>query len=320
MATKILTNSFVQLVLISLILLGAFLCVFTPNYFVFKMGARFAVQIMLGYLMLGIVFLLSRQQKLMFTSFACCAGLCLFLKYASDGQLAFPAKYDEQTFDVAHFNVSASTVDYRKTIDEILAVNADVISLQEVTPDWDAELEEALTEKYPFSKTLVRLDPFGLAIYSRYPFVSIDTFMFEDIPNIIGTVQLMDVEQEVCIIASHALPVFYTSDFERQRNHLMTIAGYTRHTNCPVITVGDYNAVPWSYEIQDFKFAANLNDSRRGFMPASNGAFSLFQIPSDHIFYSNHMRCVGFQEINSSSGHLGIFGSFQFNKNTQPSL
>jgi len=285
------------------------------------MGARFAVQIMLGYLLLGFSFLIAGQPKLMFTSFACCAGLCLFLKYASDGQLSLPIKNDENTLNVAHFNVSASTIDYQNTIEEILAIDADVISLQEVTPDWDAELKISLQEKYPYSKTIVRLDPFGLAIYSRFPLISTDTFMYEDIPNIVGTVQVNDKEQEICFIASHTLPVFYTNDYERQRNHFMTIANYTNNTDCPVITIGDYNAVPWSYEIQDFKMAASLNDSRRGFMPASNGSFSLFQIPSDHIFYSNHLECIGFQEINSpASGHFGIKGSYQFNNNSKPSL
>jgi len=319
MVSKILTYRYVQLALISLIVLGAFICVFTPNYFLFKMGARFAVQIMLGYLLLGFVFMLIRQPKLMFTSFACCAGLCLFLKYASDGQLNLPLKTDNQTLEVAHFNVSASSIDFQNTINEILALDADVISFQEVTPDWDNELKVNLQEKYPYSKTIVRLDPFGLAIYSRFPLISVDTFMFEDTPNILGRVKVQD--KEVCFIVSHALPVFYTNDYERQRNHFMTIAQYSSNTNCPVITIGDYNAVPWSYEIQDFKAAAQLNDSRRGFMPASNGSFSLFQIPSDHIFYSNHLKCVGFQEINSaSSGHLGIKGSYQFNTNPKPSL
>ncbi len=319
MVAKILTYRYVQFGLISLILLGAFICVFTPNYFLFKMGARFAAQIMLGYLLLGFVFMVFRQHKLMFTSFACCAGLCLFLKYASDGQLSLPLKTDEQTLDVAHFNVSASTIDFQHTLDEILAVGADVISLQEVTPDWDAELKAALQEKYPYSKTIVRLDPFGLAIYSQFPLISSDTFMFEDIPNIVGRVQLKD--KEICIITSHALPVFYTNDYEKQRNHLMAIAKYTNATNCPVITIGDYNAVPWSYEIQDFKAAAKLNDSRRGFMPASNGSFSLFQIPSDHIFYSNQLECIKFQEINSpSSGHFGIKGSYQFSNKPKPTL
>ena len=321
MVSKIITYRYTQLALISLIVLGTFICVFTPNYFLFKVGARFAVQIMLGYLLLGFAFLIARQHKLMFTSFACCAGLCLFLKYASDGQLSLPLKNDEKTLDVAHFNVSASIANFSETIDEILAVDADVISLQEVTPDWDIELRKSLQNKYPYSRTIVRLDPFGLAIYSRFPLISTDTFMYEDIPNIVGTVKIDDSNQEICFIASYTLPVFYTNDYERQRNHLMAIANYTNSTDCPVITIGDYNAVPWSYEIQDFKTAANLNDSRQGFMPASNGSFSLFQIPSDHIFYSDHLECIGFKEINSpSSGHLGIKGSYQFNNNPKPSL
>jgi len=64
MATKILDNKPVQIAISVLIVLGALICIFTPNYFLFKMGARFAVHIMIGYLLLAIVFLILRQTRL----------------------------------------------------------------------------------------------------------------------------------------------------------------------------------------------------------------------------------------------------------------
>ncbi len=315
MVTKILNYRFIQYALSTLIVLGAVIIVFTPNYFLFKMGSRFAIQIMLGYLFLGFVFMAFRLNKLMFTSFACCAGLCLFLKYASDGQLTPPLKTNALSINVAHFNVAASNSDIQTTIDEILEVDADVISFQEVTPDWDYILSETLKETFPYAKSVVRFDPHGLAIYSKYPLVNVDTFMYEDIPNIIGSIYIDDAEKEICFISSHTNPAFYTSDYERQRNHLMAIADHASHSSCPVITLGDYNAVPWSYEIRNFKSAAKLNDSRKGYMPSSNGTFSLFQIPSDHIFYSEHFKCLNFQEISDpEAGHLGLKGTYQFNE------
>jgi len=93
--------------------------------------------------------------------------------------------------------------DYEFIVEEILESNADLVSLQEVTPLWDDVLTEALSEKYPHSKTINRFD-LGIAVYSRLPFVSVDTFMCEDIPNILGTISLENANREVCFITSHA--------------------------------------------------------------------------------------------------------------------
>lgn len=249
----------------------------------------------------------------MFTSFAACAGLCLFLKYTTNSDLSLAQPTNEVAISVAHFNVSASD-DYQFIIDEVLASKADLISLQEVTPDWDRVLQEALLEEYPHSKTVVRANPFGLAVYSRLPFNSVDTFICANVPNIIGTIDLQDSNREVCFITSHALPPFYTSEYKRLRKHLRRIASYSNESACPVLTIGDYNAVPWSYEIQDFRSVANLMDSRRGFFPNSNGSFSIFQLPSDHIFYSNQLECIHFEDMeHADAGHIGIRGAYQFN-------
>ncbi len=315
MITKILNLKYIHLSLSVLIILGALVCVFPPDFFIFKMSARFAVQIMLSYLALGLIFLSFKSYKLMFTSFACCAGLCLFLKYTTNSDLALAAPSNEEAISIAHFNVSASD-DYDFIIDEILKADADLISLQEVTPDWGIVLKESLIEKYPYSKTVVRFDPFGLAIYSKLPFSNIDTFVCDNVPNIFGTLKLEESNREICFITSHALPPFYTSDYQKLRKHLRRIASFSNESDCPVITMGDYNAVPWSYEIQDFRSVSNLSDSRRGFFPNSNGSFSIFQLPSDHIFYSNQLKCIHFEDMeHTEAGHLGVKGAYQFNAN-----
>jgi len=55
MVTKILDLRYIYLSLSTLIIIGALVCVFPPDFFIFKMSARFAVQIMLGYLSLGLI-------------------------------------------------------------------------------------------------------------------------------------------------------------------------------------------------------------------------------------------------------------------------
>lgn len=314
MVTKILDLKYIHLSLSALIVIGVLVCVFPPDFFVFKISAKFAVQIMLSYLGLGLVFLTLKSYRLMFTSFACCAGLCLFLKYTTNSELALAQPTNEETISIAHFNMSA-TDDPEFIIKEILASDADLISLQELTPHWGDLLAEELETNYPHSKTVDRFD-LGIAVYSKRPFVSVDTFMCEDIPNILGTISLKNTDREVCFITSHALPPFYSNEYKKLRNHLHRIASFSTKSECPVITIGDYGAVPWSYEIQDFRSISDLNDSRRGFFPNSNGSFSIFQLPSDHIFYSSQLDCIHFEDMEHAvAGHLGVKGSYQFNSN-----
>ncbi len=311
MVSRILNYKFTQLALSTLIIMGALFCIFTPNYFLFKMGAKFAGIIMLGYLGLGFVFLIANQTKLMFTSLICCAGLCIFLKNSSNSAFHHPIQTSEAIIKVAHFNISASDEDYDGTIDVILNTEADLISIQEVTPDWHYLLEEKLKEKYPYSNTVVRFDPFGIAVYSKLPFSSIDTFYHEEIPNLMGSIQIGESNQDFHFISSHTMPPLYSSAYDNMKNHILKIAEKAQSVSAPIMTFGELNAPPWWQEIKDLREKAGLHDSRRS---ASYGFSEIFQNPVDYIFYSNHFECVGFENINgNSSSHLGISGTYQFN-------
>lgn len=321
MVTKILNFRSVQWGISALIILGTLVCIFTPNYFLFKKGANFAIQIMLSNLFLGILFLVFRQPRLMFTSFACCAGLCMFLKYTSDADLIIPTRTSELVVNAAHINLSSSNENYENTINSILSTNADLISIQEVTPDWDEQLKVALSEKYPYQSSLVRFDPFGLAIYSKYPLQTSDTFYYNEIPNLIGSFKPEGYDRKIYFISSHTTPPLYSAAYDQLKEHLEQIGDYAKRINAPVLTFGDYNAPPWWTEIQNLKDEGRLFDSRRSGIVDLN---SVFQNPTDYIMHSGHLKCVDFESINSkSSSHMGIRGTFQFNPeyfNAQASL
>ena len=61
--------------------------------------------------------------------------------------------------------------DTQGIIDEILAARPDVVLLQEYTDAWHAAAKPALSAQYPFSSFVTQDDSFGVAIYSRTPFV-----------------------------------------------------------------------------------------------------------------------------------------------------
>ncbi|MEM9820932.1 MAG: endonuclease/exonuclease/phosphatase family protein [Bacteroidota bacterium] len=310
MTNTIIDKKPVQLTIGALIVLGTLICVFTPNYFLFKMGARFAVHIMIGYLLLAIVFLIFRQTRLMFTSFACCAGLCLFLKHASNADLSVPLETKEDIVQVAHVNLSASEEDYEQTIQSILQTKADLISIQEVTPDWREALQ-TLQSIYPHSSVIESLDPFGIAVYSKFPFIHLDTLQYENIPTICGQIKAEGIGKPIHFISTHTTPPLFSSAYEKMQAHFQMLNRHIRKVDLPIITLGDFHAPPWWAEIQELKETGQLVDSRRS---ASYGFSDVFQIPVDYILYSDNLTCTEFKPVHSvtNSSRFGIQGTYQF--------
>ncbi len=311
MVTKILSYRYIQIIISALIVLGAAFCIFAPNYYLFKLGSEFAIQIMLGYLVGGFVFLYFQQPKLTFTSFACCAGLCLFLKYSTNAEMKAPIITDSEIVNIAHFNLASTGSDYEKTIENIKETDADLVSIQELTPDWLPILESELSDLYPHSSSIVRMDPFGIAVFSKRPMLSMDTFYYENIPNLAGTLACEKGDKALHFIAAHTTPPLYRTAHERMQQHLEVIGNYINKVDLPVITMGDFYAPPWCREIQDLKYAAGLNDSRR---TAKLEISQLFENPVDYILHSNQLTCIDFESIsNQASEHIGIKGAYQFN-------
>ncbi len=311
MVTKILGYRYIQLSISAFIVLGAVLCIFTPNYYLFKMGSEFAIQIMLGYLIGGFIFLYFQQPKLTFTSFACCAGLCLFLKYSTNAEMKAPIITNSEIVNIAHFNLSSTASDYEQTIKNIKEADADLVSIQELTPDWLPVLESELSELYPYSSSIVRMDPFGIAVLSKRPILNLDTFYYQNIPNLAGTLTWEKGEKALQFIAAHTTPPLYQKAHTRMQQHLEVIGNYIDEINLPVVTIGDFYAPPWCREIQDLKYAAGLNDSRR---TAKLIVSQLFENPVDYILHSDQLTCIDFESIsNQTSQHIGIRGAYQFN-------
>ena len=285
----------------------ALITIFSPEWAFLKKAGEFSVQLMIGYLFLGLGFLVIGNKRLLLTSFACCGALCLFLKQSSNEHLRLPEQTKEEMISIAHFNTSSASDGYASLVQSALESEADIISFQEVTPDWDIYLKQNLSETYPFFASNVRIDPYGMAFFSKIPIENYDTFHYQDIPHQMANISISENKQ-VNIISAHVLPPVGQVMNERAKMHLNTIAEIIQGKPDPSIVLGDFNLVYWSNEIRDFRNKADLANSRRDI--ASN----LFKIPPyDHIFFSEELECTGFQDISDTiSNHLGIIGSYQF--------
>ena len=82
-----------------------------------------------------------------------------------------PAGIHTPVMRVMSANLLVVNQDTQGIIDEIVAARPDVVLLQEYTDHWHAAMKPALSGQYPFSSFVTQDDSFGVAVYSRTPFV-----------------------------------------------------------------------------------------------------------------------------------------------------
>ncbi len=301
-----------------MLILGVVFCILTPNFFVFKWWSRYAMQITIAYWAMGLLFLGLKNIRLTLMAFVCSAFLCLHLRNTTNTALEPPAKTYEPIISVAHFNLSSGTGSPEQTISVIKNTNVDIISLQEVTPEWEQLLMDSISCDYPYSCQVVTLDLHSSKFYSKFRYISCDTFYALGVPNLVIGFPNMYSDGKLYVIGSYIEPPLFAQAYLQMQSQLDTIAYHVNKLKSPVIAVGDYNIHAFAYEIQQFRREASLQDSRRGYRPTRNdGRIALLEVPIDHIFYSNHFTCVEFQTISGSqSERLGIKGLYQFNKDS----
>jgi len=307
-------NRFHSYVTIPLILIGALLCIFTPDHYYFKFLSTYAVQVMFGYLFLGVLFLFVKQPRLTFASFLACGLIAGYLKLSTNSNLKSPeVTQNVALIKVAHVDISGITDDPEGTVNTIIQSNASLISIPNLDPYVYGFLEENLNEAFPHNTGLIGFEP-GLAVFSRYPIEKQDTFFVDNLPNISGCVKTEGTGKEWYFVTSNTLPPFYSKEYQRLQNQLEKVATRAKKIEAPIITIADYNLVPWQVEILDFRESVQLEDSRRGFSPAYSTSFlgGLFGLPHEHIFHTNHFKCIQFNNLKFGDGHLGITGTFQF--------
>ncbi len=302
-----------QRIVSSLLIFGAFLCIYQPDNHYLRFFARFAPQFTLGYFLLGLIFLTTKNSRLTMVSFICCGFLCLFLKGQSDSKMNNPEQTNTLQIKIAQVNISFSNSNYNQTIESIKKTNADVLSLQEVDFDWSRKLKDSLSTLYPYKCRAEKSDLFGIELYSKFPFATCDTFYSENIPNLIISLKKNASSPPFHIISTYIAPSLFQSAGQAGQRQMDTIASHIQKISGPLIAVGDYNIEGSAWEIQEYRLKAGLLNSRRGFRPSrADGRFDLTEVPTDHIFFTPHLECIYFETIiGAKKERLGILGTFQ---------
>jgi endonuclease/exonuclease/phosphatase (EEP) superfamily protein YafD len=296
----------------AVIVLVTLLCIFTPDILVVKQVTAYTLYIMLGMLGLGFLAFVFNESRVMMVSLLCCCALNLYLKESSNKQMRLAAVTADPSLRISHISLGNTESDYDSVINYLLAIDADILSFQELTPDWNTHLIDRLSSRFSYIQTLTRLDQYGMGFFSKLPFQKIDTVYFQKIPSLAGTIHLGG--KGYCnIISCQVVPPVNQAAFASIDQHFNAIAGYMDSLEGSTVVLGDFHLPPWSGEVQKFKTNGHLQDGRRDIHPRNlDGSLSLPRIPVEYILYTEEFECTSFSEIgNALVGRIGITGTYQ---------
>ncbi len=197
---------------------------------------------------------------------------------SNDGKLALR---------ILQSNVKTENTHYDRFLAVANSASADLISLQEVNDDWLAKVE-SLKEQYPFFVVSPREDNFGIAVFSKQPFIETEVVEFgqSGVPSIVVTFAFQG--KTVTLISTHPLPPVSDAYFNDRNAQLSDLASWIQRTANPTIVVGDLNVSMWSSYYTAFVESASLENARKGFGILSTWPSNMpfLSIPIDHILVS----------------------------------
>lgn len=227
-----------------------------------------------------------------------------------------PEPAEKREVRVMSVNLFVGNAEYDKAAQSILDADADIVSLQEVTPLWATELTDRLRHKYPYSQLATQTDAFGIAVFSRHPLTA-HVVQTEGIPWIEADVTLTDqdtrhIRPQFRFIAAHTLPPrgrHYAEARNKQLRSIADFAARARSDDLPVVLAGDLNCTRWSPYFRQMTTTAQLRSARVGFglvttWPADQW---LLRIPIDHVLVSSRIGVADFRTgRRTGSDHLPL--------------
>ena len=194
------------------------------------------------------------------------------------------------TLSIMSFNLSATIRSPERIRHYLEDTPAEVVVLQEYTPDWHAELA-GLSERFPYAIVEPKTGYFGIALYSRVPLTDAKALSFPgtDIPFITATAETGG--RRLSLTGLHLDWPMVPSSFaarNRQMEHLLGTAPESAFVAC-----GDWNMTPWSSWYRELR-AAGLHDGDVGnrLLPTWPARLGWLGIPIDHCLATGDVGIV----------------------------
>jgi endonuclease/exonuclease/phosphatase (EEP) superfamily protein YafD len=203
---------------------------------------------------------------------------------------------NERILRVAQYNTYKNNADVTAIANEVLRLDADVITLIETSRDKMKALTPLLSSKYPNFYYCQSIGYCELAIFSKFPLLNATGLGEPSGPSYVRA-SLGGEMSGVTVFGVH------TTRFPHPRQHLRQMQDLVKlveSVSGDVLVMGDFNATPLSRLTTTLEEGASL--SRLTDLPTWPTLFHLPQLAIDHIFASGNFRVVGNQQIGEAAG------------------
>ncbi len=202
-----------------------------------------------------------------------------------------------------HANVLKVNKNYKRLFELVLKNDADVVVLQEFTPEWASEAK-VLEEKYPYFELCPRPSGAGMALFSRYPISSREVLQLDETTHI-GIVAKLDVQGKgITVLAIHPTVPLTKFKFVNRNRQFEGSAKLLKNISGPKLLIGDLNTSMWSPYFVNLVKDSGLRDARLGFGLKTSWPHPLpafMRLPIDHCLVSDELR-VEKIEVGKSNG------------------
>jgi len=277
----------------SLVLAGVTLATFAAKlHWVFELTCHFALQYAWAAAALLLAFSITRKKWGVLV-----AGLLLLIHGVPLVGVYFDGEHtplsDHRPVRVLLANVHTANTQHDELPLLIELEQPDVVLLIEVNSLW-LEALDSLASTHPHAISIPRADNFGIALFSRLPFVGASAIDLgaADVPSLEAH---FDIDgSPLHIVLTHPVPpgAWGTRERDVQLRHA---AEHARGLGARTVLAGDLNITPWSPMFREMLTISGMRDSRKGFgvhptwisqMPAA------LRIPIDHVLTSPDIAVV----------------------------
>jgi endonuclease/exonuclease/phosphatase (EEP) superfamily protein YafD len=190
----------------------------------------------------------------------------------------------------ATINVNTANQRYDLVSDYVRRTRPDVLLLVEVNGAWVTAME-GISADYPYQRCEPQEDNFGIAIYSRSPWLKCETVYLGEaqVPSLVA---VFDIDgQTLTVVGTHALPPIDNTYSRLRNSQIGAVADYLASVSGPKMLLGDLNASPWSSAFGSLLVKSSLRDSSLGMglrttWPANS---ILLRLPIDFCLVSNEI-------------------------------